>query len=147
MEHFHHAGGVPSLLRELASFLDQDVMSISGQTIGEIIAHAEQVPHQSVIRCLSSPQKSEGAIAVLRGNLAPGTAVIKQSAASPSLCGILDEPSSSNRSKTWRSASICRVWMYNRRMCWFFAMPVPEALRGCRKPDICPFRQNSPARE
>ncbi len=85
MEHFHHAGGVPSLLRELASFLDQDVMSISGQTIGEIIAHAEQVPHQSVIRCLSSPQKSEGAIAVLRGNLAPGTAVIKQSAASPSL--------------------------------------------------------------
>ncbi len=85
MEHFHHAGGLPALMRELTSWLDLKAPSVSGCTIGNAIASAEKVPAQDVIRTLAAPLTKEGAMAVLHGNLAPGSAVIKQSAASPSL--------------------------------------------------------------
>ncbi len=85
MEHFHWAGGVPKLMRELEPFLKTDARTISGGTIADVIAAAEDVPGQTVIRPRNAPLKSGGALAVLRGNLAPGGAVIKQSAASPAL--------------------------------------------------------------
>jgi dihydroxy-acid dehydratase len=85
MEHFHYAGGVPALMRELTAFLDLDALSVSGGTIRDAIAKAEEVPGQEVIRSFATPLKKEGAMAVLHGNLAPQGAVIKQSAASPSL--------------------------------------------------------------
>jgi dihydroxy-acid dehydratase len=85
MEHFHYAGGLPALMRELKSFLDLDALSVSGGNIGDAISASEAVPGQDVIRSLAAPLKQVGAIAVLRGNLAPNSAVIKQSAASPDL--------------------------------------------------------------
>jgi dihydroxy-acid dehydratase len=85
MEHFHHAGGLPALLRELKTLLNLDAPSVSGGTMGDAIAGAEAVPGQDVIRSLAAPLKKEGAMAVLHGNLAPNSAVIKQSAASPNL--------------------------------------------------------------
>ena len=85
MEHFHYAGGLPALMRELKQYLDLDALSVSGGTIGEAIAAAEEAPGQDVIRSISTPLKKEGAMAVLHGNLAPRSAVIKQSAASPEL--------------------------------------------------------------
>ncbi len=85
MEHFHYAGGLPALLREVKTLLDLNAPSVSGGTIGDAIAGAEVVPGQDVIRSLAAPLKKEGAMAVLHGNLAPNSAVIKQSAASPNL--------------------------------------------------------------
>ncbi len=85
MEHFHHAGGLPALLRELTPFLDIDAPTVSGGTLADVIAQAEPVPSQDVIRTLAAPIKQQGAMAILRGNLAPSGAVIKQSAASPEL--------------------------------------------------------------
>jgi dihydroxy-acid dehydratase len=85
MEHFHHAGGLPALMRELAAFLDLAAPSISGGTIGDVIAQAEQVAGQDVIRTMAAPLKKEGAMAILHGNLAPRSAVIKHSAASANL--------------------------------------------------------------
>jgi dihydroxy-acid dehydratase len=85
MEHFHHTGGLPALMCELTDFLNLDAPNVSGDTLGEIIAAAELVPHQDVIRSFTSPLKPEGAMAVLHGNLAPDSAVIKHSAASPHL--------------------------------------------------------------
>ena len=85
MEHFHHAGGLPALLRELAPLLDLTAPTVSGQTLAEIVANAESVPNQDVIRTLANPVKPEGSIAILHGNLAPRSAVIKHSAASPHL--------------------------------------------------------------
>jgi dihydroxy-acid dehydratase len=85
MEHFHHAGGLPALMRELVPFLDLEARSVSGGTLGDTIAAAETVPGQDVIYSFASPLKQEGAMAVLWGNLAPKGAVIKQSAASPNL--------------------------------------------------------------
>jgi dihydroxy-acid dehydratase len=85
MEHLHHAGGLPALLRELNPLLDTSARTISGFTLAEIIAEAENVPHQDVIHTLTAPLKKEGAMAILHGNLAPDSAVIKHSAASPHL--------------------------------------------------------------
>jgi dihydroxy-acid dehydratase len=85
MEHFHHAGGLPALMRELSTLLDLDAPSVAGRPIGDAIARAEKVPGQDVIRSIAAPLKTAGAMAVLRGNLAPNSAVIKQSAASPNL--------------------------------------------------------------
>ncbi len=85
MEHFHHAGGMPRLMRELAGMLRTGTPVAGGGTLAEVIAAAEDVPGQDVIRTRAAPLKPEGAMAVLRGNLAPLGAVIKQSAASPAL--------------------------------------------------------------
>jgi dihydroxy-acid dehydratase len=85
MEDFHYAGGMPTLLRELAPLLDLDTRTVSGKTLGELISNVEAVPKQDVIRSLSSPLQDQGALAVLGGNLAPKSALIKQSAATPAL--------------------------------------------------------------
>jgi dihydroxy-acid dehydratase len=84
MEHFHHAGGVPRLMAEIADLLDLTTPTVAG-TLADAIAGAEQVPNQTVIRARKNPLKPEGAMCVLRGNLAPRGAVIKQSAATPKL--------------------------------------------------------------
>jgi dihydroxy-acid dehydratase len=85
MEHFHHAGGLPALMRELTHVLDLTSIGVSGKSLGESIAAAEDVPNQDVIRKLAKPISAQGAMAVLHGNLAPNSAVIKQSAATPKL--------------------------------------------------------------
>jgi dihydroxy-acid dehydratase len=85
MEHFHWAGGVPRLLKELAPLLDTTCRTVGGGTIADAIAGAEMVPGQTVIRSIDAPIATGGGLAVLRGNLAPGGALIKRSAASPVL--------------------------------------------------------------
>jgi dihydroxy-acid dehydratase len=85
MEHFHWAGGVPRLLRELRENLVLDAVTITGETIGAIADAAEDIPGQAIIRSRANPLKESGGMAVLRGNLAPQGAVIKHSAASPDL--------------------------------------------------------------
>ena len=67
MEHLHHAGGVPRLLRELAPFLDLDAPTVTGGSLRDSVEAAEDVPGQTVIRPRSAPLKSTGGIAVLRG--------------------------------------------------------------------------------
>ena len=84
MEDLHHAGGLPTLLRELKPLLHLDALTITGRTLGEEI-DATQAFAQDVVRPFSNPLFPQGGIAVLRGNLAPGGAIIKQSAASASL--------------------------------------------------------------
>jgi dihydroxy-acid dehydratase len=85
MEHFHHAGGLPKLMAQLGDLIDLDCKTVTGQTLRDVVANAEDVPGQDVIRTRSNPIKPEGAMAVLHGNLAPRGAVIKHSAASPKL--------------------------------------------------------------
>jgi dihydroxy-acid dehydratase len=85
MEHFHHAGGMPRLLAELEPFLDMDAPTVTGGTLRDYAAMAEDVPGQTVIRPRTAPLKQTGGMAVLHGNLAPGGAVIKHAAATPAL--------------------------------------------------------------
>lgn len=76
---------MPRLLREVRDHLDLDAVTVTGETLGAVIERAEDVPGQTIIRRLDAPLKRTGAMAVLRGNLAPRGAVIKHSAASPEL--------------------------------------------------------------
>lgn len=85
MEHFHAAGGMATLLRELKPLLHLDAMTVTGRTLGEEIEAAGPPFKQDVVRPLANPIYPQGGIAVLSGNLAPGGAIIKQSAADPKL--------------------------------------------------------------
>src|SRR5512133_3568366 len=85
MEDFHKAGGMPALLRELRPLLHLDVLTVTGRTLGEELDDAVVAFPQDVVRTLAHPIYPQGGIAVLRGNLAPNGALIKQSAADPKL--------------------------------------------------------------
>ncbi len=85
MEDFDHAGGMTTLLRELRPLLHLEALTVSGLTLGEQIEAGGPGFAQSVVRPLSKPIYPQGGIAVLWGNLAPGGALIKQSAADPAL--------------------------------------------------------------
>ena len=84
MEDFYYAGGMPALIKTLSDHLHLDAMTVNGQTLGENVSTA-QVHNADVIRPLDRPLYAEGALAVLRGNLAPAGAVIKPSACAPHL--------------------------------------------------------------
>ena len=81
MEDFYYAGGLPALMKRLESHLHLDEQTVSGKTVRENIEGA-QVYNDEVIRTLSNPVYTEGALAVLRGNIAPDGCVIKPSAMS-----------------------------------------------------------------
>src|ERR1700753_1699035 len=85
MEHFHHAGGVPKLMKQLGDLIDLEAKTVEGKTLREVVAGAEEVPGQDAIRPRQNPIKPEGSMAILHGNLAPRGAVIKHAAASPKL--------------------------------------------------------------
>jgi dihydroxy-acid dehydratase len=84
MEDFYFAGGLPALMSRLAGELDLDAITVSGKTLGENI-EGVRVHNEDVIRSLDNPIYAEGALAVLRGNLAPDGCVIKPSACDPRL--------------------------------------------------------------
>ena len=73
------AGGVPLILSRLAEagVLKEDAITVTGQTIGEVAADAEEADGQEVVRPLADPLKEEGGFAILRGNLAPEGCVVK----------------------------------------------------------------------
>ncbi len=85
MEDFHRAGGMATLLRELKPLLRLEAMTVTGRTLGEEIERAGPGFGQNVVRGLRNPIYPQGGIAVLFGNLAPGGAIIKQSAADAKL--------------------------------------------------------------
>jgi dihydroxy-acid dehydratase len=84
MDDFHRAGGLLAVLREIRDLLDQNALTVTGKPLVEYVDHAT-IWDQEVIRPRSTPLVAEGGIAVLRGNLAPGGALIKPAAASPRL--------------------------------------------------------------
>jgi len=82
MEDFFYAGGLPGLLNEIRGHLHLDAMTVTGKTLGENVKGAE-IYNTDVIRPVSNPIYKEGALAVLKGNLAPDGCVIKPSACAP----------------------------------------------------------------
>jgi dihydroxy-acid dehydratase len=82
MEDFFYAGGITGLMTRLRPHLHLDALTVTGRTLGVNIAEAT-VHNDDVIRTLNNPVYADGAIAVLRGNLAPDGCVIKPSACEP----------------------------------------------------------------
>lgn len=86
MEEFYYAGGLPVVLKRLgeAGVLHKDALTVSGETMWDQVKDVRNW-NEDVIRAKDNPLTEEGGIAVLRGNLAPGGAVIKPSASTPEL--------------------------------------------------------------
>jgi dihydroxy-acid dehydratase len=84
MEDFYYAGGLRALLKDIGDLLVLDARTVNGMTLGENIAGAE-VFNRDVILPREKALVASGSLAVLRGNLAPGGAVIKPAAAEPQL--------------------------------------------------------------
>jgi dihydroxy-acid dehydratase len=85
MEDLFRAGGLVTVLREIRHLLDTDAITVTGRTLGaEIDAQPPSWP-QDIVRTIDQPIHSGGGIRLLRGNLAPNGAIIKQAAATPSL--------------------------------------------------------------
>jgi dihydroxy-acid dehydratase len=85
MEHLYEAGGLATILRELKPLLHGDAPTVNGKTLFQNVDEARLPQKQDVVRPRSNPIFGNGGIAVLRGNLAPEGAIIKQAAADPKL--------------------------------------------------------------
>ncbi|MCX5906695.1 MAG: dihydroxy-acid dehydratase [Deltaproteobacteria bacterium] len=75
------AGGVPAVLNEIRDLLDLSVLTVTEKTLGENIAGAKNL-NPDVIYPRAKPIRPEGGLAILRGSLAPGGAVVKQAGVS-----------------------------------------------------------------
>lgn len=75
----HYAGGIPAIMKQLKDDLNINCLNVSGEKIKDIIENAN-VLNQDVIRTKNDPFHAEGAIAILKGNLAEDGSVVKQSA-------------------------------------------------------------------
>ncbi|MFE8118800.1 L-arabinonate dehydratase [Brenneria goodwinii] len=84
MEDFYYAGGLRALLNRLGTLIDGSPMTVNGKTLGENFADAE-VYNDDVILPLDKPLGELGSLVILRGNLAPNSAVLKIHAADPRL--------------------------------------------------------------
>ncbi|MDR1042834.1 MAG: dihydroxy-acid dehydratase, partial [Clostridiales Family XIII bacterium] len=86
MEDLHEAGGIPALMKELSGegLIHADLPTVSGKTIGEVMAEAE-VTDRNVIKETAAPYRNIGGLAILRGNIAPDGAVVKESAVAPEM--------------------------------------------------------------
>ena len=86
MEDLNEAGGVYAVMNELnkKQLLYTDLITVTGKTVGENIAGCEN-RNPEVIRPIDNPYSEIGGIAVLKGNLAPDTAVVKRSAVVPEM--------------------------------------------------------------
>jgi len=85
MEDLHRAGGLAALLREMRPLLNLNCMTVTGRSLGRELDCAAPPFDQDVVRSLAAPVYPTGAMAVLRGNLAPAGALIKQAAANQRL--------------------------------------------------------------
>jgi dihydroxy-acid dehydratase len=80
----HDAGGVQAVMKELSSKLHLDVLTANGLTLGENLEKAA-VRDRRIIYPLDKPLEPEGGIAVIKGNLAPDGAIVKQAAVPPNM--------------------------------------------------------------
>jgi len=87
MMDFYHAGGIPRVMEILKDSLNTDVMTVSGKTLGENIeGYTYKFPtDDEIIRPLSNPYDTTGGLVLLKGNLAPDTAVAKPSGIYPEI--------------------------------------------------------------
>jgi len=81
---FHQTGGVPAVMKEILPLLHQDALTVAGKTIAENVAEAK-AEDSSIIKTMANPWAKEGGLAVLRGNLAPNSAITKPAAIAPEI--------------------------------------------------------------
>jgi dihydroxy-acid dehydratase len=85
MEDLFAAGGIGAVLRELKPLLHLDVLTVTGETLGERLAAADPFVDRAVVRSLEEPLQPNGGLVALFGSLAPKGAILKRAAADPKL--------------------------------------------------------------
>ncbi len=81
---FHYAGGMPAVMKEILPLLHGDALTVTGKTVAENVAESE-IRNSGIIRTLDDPWSREGGLAVLKGNLAPDSAITKPAAIAPEM--------------------------------------------------------------
>jgi dihydroxy-acid dehydratase len=82
MEDFFAAGGIGALMRELRDLLHLDVMTVTGETLGERLSHSDDAwVDRSIVAARKTPLEPQGGLVALFGNIAPKGAILKRSAA------------------------------------------------------------------
>ena len=81
---FHNAGGIPAVMKQLLPILHGDALTATGRCVADNVASAE-ISAPGIIRAFDAPWSPTGGLAVLRGNLAPNTAVTKPAAIIPDM--------------------------------------------------------------
>ena len=81
---FHRAGGVPAVMKEILPLLHGKAMTVTGRTVTENVAQAH-IRGCSVIKTMADPWSEQGGLAILRGNLAPNTAITRPAAIVPEM--------------------------------------------------------------
>ena len=81
---FHEAGGIPSVMKQLLPLIHRDAITVTTESVSECVSGADD-PDGVIIRPLDDPWSTEGGLAVLRGNLAPNTAITKPAAINPAM--------------------------------------------------------------
>ena len=86
MEDLNEAGGIYAVMNEISKkgLLNLDCMTVTGKTVGENIKNCPNL-NPEVIRPVENPYSQTGGIAILKGNLAPDSAVVKRSAVAPEM--------------------------------------------------------------
>jgi dihydroxy-acid dehydratase len=84
LSEFHEAGGVKVLMKKLRKFLNLTTKTVLGLSLKEFLEKVDFDDYQ-IIRTMEDPISNEGGIAILKGNLAPEGAIIKQSAINPKM--------------------------------------------------------------
>jgi dihydroxy-acid dehydratase len=81
---FHQAGGVPAVMKEILPLLHASAMTVSGKSVAENVGKAEN-RDRGIIKTMNDPWSRGGGLAVLRGNLAPKSAITKPAAIKPEM--------------------------------------------------------------
>ncbi|MEW6622623.1 MAG: dihydroxy-acid dehydratase [Bacillota bacterium] len=81
---FYESGGVPVVMQEILSLINDEVLTVTGKTMGENIKDFKS-PNNEVIKTFRQPFSTSGGLAVLYGNLAPNSAVTKPAAINPNM--------------------------------------------------------------
>jgi len=81
---FHAAGGVPAVMKQILPLLHREALTVTGKSVSDNVKDAPD-PDNRIIRPLDNPWSAEGGLAVLKGNLAPNTAITKPAAIHPDM--------------------------------------------------------------
>ena len=124
MVDIHRAGGVPAVMKRLAGrrLIDTSLPTVTGGSVADNLARAE-IRDEDVIRPLTRPYHNVGGLAILRGNLAPEGAVVKQSAVAPKM-----------------QKSVCRARVFNGEDRAFAAITGGKIRKG----DVVVIRYEGP---
>ena len=141
MDDLHRAGGFLAVLREVRDLLDPTALTITGKPLVDYLDDA-RIWDQDVIAPRETPLLPAAGISVLRGTLAPGGAIIKPAAASPTCSSTAAEPSCSTASRTSTPASTTPTLKSTRTRSWSCAAAAPRDTRACPRCPTCPCRRS-----